>query len=194
MPKPKNPAYEYIPDARGIERARVRITCEQCGKSALVRTDGHRRFCSKSCAVLTQHAGGLSRQAKGSEHYAWKGSAAGYQALHNRVIRARGRADHCELRESAGCKSITYEWAHTHDTDPGDPQNYRSLCKTCHQGYDKQTGADHARARLTDEQVGEIRERYAAGGVSQQALADEYGVDQTTISRVVLEQTYRQSA
>ena len=31
-----------------------------------------------------------------------------------------------------------------------------------------------------------IRERYASGGVSQQALADEFGVGQSTISRLVL--------
>lgn len=52
-------------------------------------------------------------------------------------------------------------------------------------------GTASPNSRLTDDQVAEIRRRYAAGGVSQQKLADEYGVNQTTVSRVVSEKTYR---
>jgi predicted transcriptional regulator len=43
---------------------------------------------------------------------------------------------------------------------------------------------------LTVVQVQEIRDRYAAGGISQQALADEYGVRQNTISRIVLRKVW----
>jgi hypothetical protein len=39
--------------------------------------------------------------------------------------------------------------------------------------------------RLTDEQIRTVRARYAAGGVSQQRLADEFGVHQTCISSIV---------
>jgi hypothetical protein len=46
-------------------------------------------------------------------------------------------------------------------------------------------GSANGRAKLTDDQVALIRNRYAAGGVSQQALADEYGVHQTAIGFVV---------
>jgi hypothetical protein len=45
-------------------------------------------------------------------------------------------------------------------------------------------------AKLTTAQVVEIRARYAAGGISQQALADEYGVYQTIISRVIRRETW----
>lgn len=162
--------------------------CEGCGETKLIRAD--KKFCSRSCSVSKQHADGRIRQAKGPGHYKWKGSDAKYQALHMRVLRERGRADHCAWRETAGCRSIKYEWAHIHGTDPGDPQNYIPLCKTCHQGYDGQRGAQHASAKLTAEQVSEIQERYQAGGTSQQALADEYGIHQTTISKIVLGKTY----
>lgn len=191
MPKSKDPQFIYIPDSRGISKAHVEITCEQCGNAALVRADSSRRFCSKSCAVRTQHAQGKSRQASGPEHYKWLGADAGYQALHMRVMRARGRASHCEWRETAGCCSRKYEWAHAHGTDPADVQNYTSLCKTCHQRYDKQTGAAHPNAKLNDNQVSEICRRYAGGGISQQVLANEYRVHQGTISKVVLGKTYR---
>ena len=58
---------------------------------------------------------------------------------------------------------------------------------------------DHPRARgessgmskLTNQAVREIRERYAAGGVTQQQLADVYGVSQSKISDVVNRRTWR---
>jgi hypothetical protein len=46
-------------------------------------------------------------------------------------------------------------------------------------------GEKHPLAKLTAEQVGEIRVRYAAGDVTQQALATEYGVQRPAISRIV---------
>jgi hypothetical protein len=46
-------------------------------------------------------------------------------------------------------------------------------------------------ARLDDRQVLEIRARYSRGGISQQALASEYGVAQMTISKIVRGETWR---
>jgi len=46
-------------------------------------------------------------------------------------------------------------------------------------------GEEHPNAKLTEAIVLEIRKRYAAGGVSQTALAKEYGVNQTKISEAV---------
>lgn len=40
-------------------------------------------------------------------------------------------------------------------------------------------------SKLTNEQVAEIRSRYAAGGISQYELAREYGVRQPAISRLI---------
>jgi NUMOD4 motif/HNH endonuclease len=47
------------------------------------------------------------------------------------------------------------------------------------------------RSKFTDEQVAEIRERYAAGGVFQSELAAEFGTHQSDISQIVLGKTYR---
>lgn len=47
-------------------------------------------------------------------------------------------------------------------------------------------GIQNAQAKLTEAQVQTIRERYAAGGISQQKLADEFGVRQAHVSRIVL--------
>jgi len=46
-------------------------------------------------------------------------------------------------------------------------------------------GAGNSQAKLTVEQVREIRRRYADGGESQYALAAAYGVRQSAVSRLV---------
>lgn len=51
-------------------------------------------------------------------------------------------------------------------------------------GHDNQRERN-GHAKLTEADVADIRRRYAAGGVSQQSLADEFHVGQTQISRIV---------
>ena len=46
-------------------------------------------------------------------------------------------------------------------------------------------GVKNNAARLTEDQVQAIRSKYAAGGISQQALADQYGIGQASVSRIV---------
>jgi hypothetical protein len=46
-------------------------------------------------------------------------------------------------------------------------------------------GESSPAAKLTTEQVEEIRSRYASGAVSQRELGCEYGVSQTAISKIV---------
>lgn len=51
-------------------------------------------------------------------------------------------------------------------------------------------GEHHGRAKLTNAQAHEIRERYAAGGVSLRSLAADYGVHNSRIGRIVKGQAY----
>lgn len=46
-------------------------------------------------------------------------------------------------------------------------------------------GERHGQCKLTDAQVSEIRQRYAAGGTSHRKLGAEYGVDHTQIGNIV---------
>ena len=48
-----------------------------------------------------------------------------------------------------------------------------------------QNGDKHWAARITSADARAIRERYAAGGVKQQQLADEYGITLSVISKLV---------
>lgn len=51
----------------------------------------------------------------------------------------------------------------------------------------ERTGA----AKISDAQARDIFDRYHAGGVTQQALADEYGLNQRTISKITRGSSYR---
>ena len=52
-------------------------------------------------------------------------------------------------------------------------------------------GEDSGTAKLTGEQVLEIRSRYAAGGVRQIDLADEFGIGRATIGKIVRGERWR---
>ena len=68
----------------------------------------------------------------------------------------------------------------------------RNCCNPWH--LELVTGSENirrgARTKLTDAQVLEVRARYAAGGVSQRALAREYGVTQPNIHAIVNRETW----
>lgn len=51
-------------------------------------------------------------------------------------------------------------------------------------------GVSQGLAKLTEENVIEIRRRYAEGGVTQRKLADEFGVSRRSVYRVVLRKTW----
>lgn len=52
-------------------------------------------------------------------------------------------------------------------------------------------GSAHHKAKLTEDDVRDIRSRYAAGGVSYMDLAVEYGLPQSNIGYIVKRQTWR---
>lgn len=52
-------------------------------------------------------------------------------------------------------------------------------------------GSRYPNAKLVRTQVQEIRERYAAGGITQEALAAEFGVTTLTIGNIVRRKTWK---
>lgn len=52
-------------------------------------------------------------------------------------------------------------------------------------------GENNKASKLTGDIVRAIRQRYAAGGISQQALADEYGITQTCVGDVIRRKNWK---
>lgn len=61
----------------------------------------------------------------------------------------------------------------------------------CHLNPERQRGENNHHAKLSREQIADIRIRYAAGTVSQFVLADEFHVAQTTISAIVRKESWK---
>jgi DNA invertase Pin-like site-specific DNA recombinase len=53
------------------------------------------------------------------------------------------------------------------------------------------SGEDHPGHRLTTEDVREIRERYAAGGISHSRLADEFQISKSQVKRVIDRESWK---
>jgi hypothetical protein len=96
---------------------------------------------------------------------------------------ALGGATQSALANEYGVVKATIQLivsGHSRTDSPGldsPPPDHRST-------WDR-TGTHNPNVKLTDEQVASIRQRYAAGGISQTALALEFGVIQPHISRLV---------
>ena len=142
-----------------------------------------------------------------------KSGTSEYIAIHDRVRQMRGSANSYTCVD---CSDPALDWAHITGTDQSDPTNYEPRCRSCHMRYDWATGARvmdddqrqmrqeimqrvryepvgvaNGNAKLTDDDVREIRFRYAAGGVSQSALGQEYGVTQPMIGYIVRRELWK---
>lgn len=165
------------PDRSGRYISQV---CENpaCGKGYMAerRLNRPARFCSRAC---------WGQQLRKPD--------AGYGPLHERVFKARGRASE---QTCIDCGEQARHWSQKHDTTGQDPYDYEPRCVTCHYGtggYDdaaRARGEAHSNAKLTEEQVREIRGNTA----TQRELARIYGVHQATISYVCQRKTWNQVA
>jgi transposase-like protein len=111
-----------------------------------------------------------------------------YPGKHWRVNDKRGWAgfQHC-----VDCPSKADQWSQIRGTSGLDPDDYEPRCKSCHNKYDWRTGNY---AKLTLEQVKEIRDMYKTGKWYQRELAETFGVKQSTISVIVNDKTWSGNA
>lgn len=74
------------------------------------------------------------RHQSGEANSSWKGEEAGYDALHLRVIAARGRPVEC-ARCGRTDSEVRYDWANLTGRYE-DIDDYERLCAFCHMSYD----------------------------------------------------------
>lgn len=78
----------------------------------------------------------IKRDQRGEKNHAWRGDAAGYQALHLRVRSHRGIPETCvECGSSGPC-----EWANLTGRYE-EVDDYASMCRSCHRRYDRERRA-----------------------------------------------------
>lgn len=85
--------------------------------------------------IQARPPGGSSVIAKsGDAHYLWKGDSAGYDSLHDRVNRRRGKPRHCQ-RCGTTDPAKRYDWANL-TGNYADVDDYERMCRPCHRNYD----------------------------------------------------------
>jgi len=109
-----------------------------------------------------------------------------YKRIHRELSLYRGPAsDH----NCIDCKKDASQWSYNHGSDPLILENYFPRCEPCHRKYDFQVNGNHM-AKLTDDQVREIRKRYHSGETRKE-LSKIFGVAPSTIANVALRIKYK---
>lgn len=87
--------------------------------------------------------------------------------------------------------AATYGVSHTVLLKAVSGQTWRHIKRASKMGTRRPRGSEVNTAKLTEETVIAIREKYAAGGVTKQRLAELYGMCPTTISKIVRKKIWR---
>lgn len=81
------------------------------------------------------------RNQHGPANPCWKGEEAGYQAMHLRVARKRGKPQRCERCGTSDPRKH-YDWANLTGRY-GNVDDYERMCRSCHRRYDyERVGGD----------------------------------------------------
>ena len=105
-----------------------------------------------------------------------------YNIVHKELYKTYGSASDWDC---VACGEQAREWSWTHGEDPTSVRSYQARCAKCHKKYDgPQIGEKHSQARLTEQDVMDIRRKYAEG-VLQWKIALEYGLATTYVGKIV---------
>lgn len=83
---------------------------------------------------VSERRSAAKRHQSGEANHAWKGSEAGYQALHLRVQTLRGKPNRCSTCDTTD-PVVNYEWANLSGRYE-DVNDYARLCIPCHRRLD----------------------------------------------------------
>ena len=97
------------------------------------------KFCSRTCYHSAKTGKPSGRKGKplfanrGELNHKWKGNRASYTAIHQLIHRQKGKAIKCER---CGKEKGKIEWANIDHKYSRNPDDYISLCTSCHRKHD----------------------------------------------------------
>ena len=74
---------------------------------------------------------------KDEKHPEWKGEDASYVAIHQWIVRWKGRPDMCEMCGKSGLRGKNIHWANIDHKYKRILDDYIRLCASCHYQYDR---------------------------------------------------------
>ena len=146
--------YRYGDPGEAAERRRRRRS-DKCSIDGCAKPDMEAGLCSMHGARKRRHGDPLKVIAAherdlptGQDHHNWVGDDAGYETVHDRISRSRGKASN---HACADCGGDAYHWSYDHE-DPGellheyrpgmfsayslDETHYHPRCVRCHKAFD----------------------------------------------------------
>ncbi len=184
----------------------VDVNCQHCGKEFSTQEwrigQNRGKFCSRECIKRSSipikerfgnfvglktpsgcmewqgyiHKNGYGAICSGKRSHSIYAHRAAWEIVNGKIPDGLHVLHKCDNRR---CVNVDHLFLGTHDDNMAD-----CVAKGRHS-----RGESHYAVKLSTEQVRLIRERYAIGGISQYALAREFGVTQTTIGHIVLGRT-----
>lgn len=180
--------------------------CQRCGRPFLVRPYEYERaaHCSPACRLRPVEERFWAKVRKSDDRdgcWLWTGTVnhKGYGYITDKPSRTRWSVHRLSYVMAFGPIPEGRSVCHRCDTPACVRPEHLWLGSAADNTADMMAKGRHRRIHgealrldgLTECTVREIRARYAAGGVSHQALADQYGVAKSTISHVLSRRTWR---
>lgn len=120
-----------------VNRTYIQKKCEHCKKDIeVLKTEfkrGGGKFCSRSCYYKDLK----ENRPSGEDSWAWKGDSVGKSALHDWVIKHKGKPKKCE--HCGTTKAKKFEWSNKSQEYKRELSDWQRLCTKCHHKYDHKT-------------------------------------------------------
>ena len=169
---------------------RISKNCLTCNKEFIIKPSrikyGLGKYCSKNCFYERPD------KPREEKHHCWKGDKVGYSAMHDWIIRQKGRPKICEHCGTTTAKK--FEWANVSGEYKREISDWIRLCTKCHIAFDGSivTGEDNGQSKLTEKQVIEIRKLYEHNNlISYENLAHDFKISKAAIHKIITRKTWK---